>query len=33
MIYPMRAGAIIVGAALLLVCLWWTYDYFRRRMG
>jgi hypothetical protein len=33
MIYPMRLAAIIVGLALVAICLWWTLDYFRRRLG
>jgi hypothetical protein len=27
----MRTAALIVGVALLLVCLYWTFDYVRRR--
>lgn len=33
MMYPMRAAAIILGVALVIVCAWWTVDYFRRRLG
>ena len=31
--YPVHAAAIIMGLVLLAICLFWTVQYFRRRLG
>jgi len=30
-IYRMRAAAVAFAAILAVICLWWTFDYVRRR--
>lgn len=31
--YPVHAAAIIFGLVLLVICVVWTVQYLRRRMG